>query len=108
MVHASTKILVLLAALVAVAAGWWLLLANNELIPAVLFGSLWTIGVLVVTKVLFVIGGGLNRRKARQREPVTAGGDAGASLTELARLRDAGLISAEEFEAKRAKIVERL
>ena len=65
--------------------------------------------MVIATVVLFKIGSGYNRFAAR-REQGTADHpqQAETALAELTRLRDGGLISAEEYEAKRAKILERL
>jgi hypothetical protein len=96
-------------AIVLILGGWWVLIVNNTFIAAVLYGALWTGGVLIATFVLLKIGFGYNRFTARRKQgPTTKPAQAEAALAELTRLRDGGLISAEEYEAKRAKIVKRL
>jgi hypothetical protein len=107
--HASTRLLLLLLAVAAIVGGWWLLLANNTFIAALIYGALWAGTVVIVTVVLFKIGSGYNRFTARRTQgkadkPLQAE----AALAELTRLRDGGLISAEEYEAKRARILDRL
>jgi hypothetical protein len=106
--HASTKILLFLVAVVVIVGGWWWLLSTNELIPALLLGALLTVGVLVATKVLLVSGSGYNRMRHRDGSAGPPPSDAATSLEELTRLRDSGLISPDEYEAKRARIIERL
>jgi len=107
--HASTRILLLLLAIVAIIGGWWVLLANNTFIAAVIYGSLWAAAVLLVTFVLLKLGFGYNRFTARRREgPLDKGASAEAALAELTRLREGGLISDEEYAAKRAGILDRL
>lgn len=111
--HASTRILLLVLALVAIAGGWWFFFATNDAIPAIVYGVLWTVAVLVVARVLAAVGFGYNRLTARKDEgasrkpatPANAPGDALAALTDL---RDRKLITADEYEAQRAKILERL
>jgi membrane protein implicated in regulation of membrane protease activity len=108
-VHASTRILLLLVAIVAMIGGWWLLVVNNTFIAAVIYGSLWAAAVLFVTFVLLKIGFGYNRFTTRRRQgPPEKPATAAAALAEVTRLRDAGLISDEEYAAKRAGILDRL
>lgn len=107
--HASTRILLLLVAAVAIVAGWWLLLAVDTPLVGITSGILWTVIVLIVTRVLIALGFGYNRFTARRG----GGGpgqspDAATALAELSDLRERGLITTDEYEAKRAKIVERL
>jgi hypothetical protein len=107
--HASTRLLLLLLAVVAIVGGWWLLLANNTFIAAVVYGALWAAAVVITMLVLFKIGSGYNRFTARRTQGTADKPlQAETALAELTRLRDGGLISAEEYEAKRAKILERL
>ena len=107
--HASTRILLLLAAIVAIVVGWWVLYAINSTVVAIIYGVLWTAFVLIATRVLLAIGFGVNRFTAgRNRGPVPGPTDAQAALAELNQLRERELISQDEYEAKRAKIVERL
>ncbi len=109
-IHASTRILLLLVAVVAIIGGWWTLLAiNDDVVTEVLYGVLWTALVLVAARVLLAIGFGYNRLTADRGPRATAvPADPAAALAELTDLRDRGLISADEYEAKRAKVVERL
>ena len=114
-VHASTRILLLVLALVAIVGGWWFSFATNDAVPAIIYGVLWTVAVLVVVRVLAAVGFGYNRLTARKDDgaaPKVANaanaanpGDALAALTDL---RDRKLITAEEYEAQRTKILERL
>ncbi len=107
--HASTRILLVLAAVVAIVVGWWILYAINSMVVAIIYGVLWTAFVLILTRVLLAIGFGYNRFAAgRNRGPVPVANDAEAALAELTQLRERELISPEEYEAKRAKILERL
>jgi hypothetical protein len=107
--HASTRVLLLLAAVVAIVVGWWILLAINNIVVAIVYGVLWTAFVLIVTRVLSAVGFGFNRLTPRgNRGPTPVTNSAGAKLAELTQLRDRKLISSEEYDAKRAKILERL
>lgn len=107
--HASTRILLLLVAAVAIVAGWWILLAVNVAVVGIVYSVLWTVIVLIATRVLTALGFGYNRFTARRRGDGRGEfTDAGAGLAELSDLRERGLISPDEYEAKRAKIVERL
>ena len=105
--HGSTRILLLVAAMVAIVGGWWALFAINDTVPAIAYGVLWTVVVLIATRILLAVGIGYNRLgPGRGGRPAAA--DAATALAELTKLRDLGLISADEYEAKRAKILERL
>jgi hypothetical protein len=107
--HASTRILLLVVAAVAIVAGWWILLAINDAVVGIIYSVLWTVIVLIVARVLTALGFGYNRFTARQRREGPPGGtEAATDLAELSDLRERGLISPDEFEAKRTKIVERL
>lgn len=107
--HASTRILLFLVAVVAIVGGWWVLMANNQFPAAVVYGSLWTAAVLLVTFVLLKLGFGYNRYTARRSHGAAAqAASAESALAELKKLRDGGLISAEEYEAKRTQIIDRL
>jgi hypothetical protein len=108
-VHASTRILLVLAAAGAIAAGWWLLLAVNSAVVGVVYSIVWTLTVLVVARVLMAVGFGYNRFTTRWGRHAPAGGaDTATALAELTDLRDRGLISPEEYDSKRSKIVDRL
>jgi membrane protein implicated in regulation of membrane protease activity len=106
--HLSTRILLLLLATVLIAGGWWLLLANNALATALIYGAIWTAAVLIVTKVVSAIGFGYNRYSAGRNTRNTTSEGTQSALGELVRLRDTGLISAEEYAAKRALVMERI
>jgi uncharacterized membrane protein len=107
--HASTRILLILAAGATIVTGWWVLLAINRGVVGVVYGLLWTLVVLIVARVLAAVGFGYNRFAARRGRGASSGGvDAATTLAELDDLRDRGLISPEEYAAKRSKVVERL
>jgi uncharacterized membrane protein len=107
--HASTRILLLLVAAVAIVGGWWILLAINSAMVGITYSILWTVIVLIATRVLIALGFGYNRFTARRgRDASVQSPDAATALAELSDLRERGLISPEEYETKRAKIVERL
>ncbi len=97
----------MLAAFVAIVGGCWILLSINDLGTGILYSALWTFVVFLVARLLLAIGFGYNRR-TRGRESTGQPADVAAALAELTDLRDRELISTEEYEAKRAKIVERL
>lgn len=112
--HASTRILLLVLALAAIVGGWWFFFATTDAIPAIIYGVVWTVVVLVVARVLAAVGSGYNRLTRRDDgaapKPANVAnapnpGDALAALTDL---RDRKLITADEYEAQRAKILERL
>jgi membrane protein implicated in regulation of membrane protease activity len=103
-VHASTRILLVMAAALAIVAGWWVLLAINSAIVGVVYSILWTLAVLIVARLLTAVGVGYNRLTARP----AGGGETATALAELTDLHERGLITAEEYDAKRSKIVERL
>lgn len=111
--HASTRILLFLVAIVAIVVGWWILYANNSPVLAIIYGVVWTAFVLIATRVLLAIGFGFNRltsgRGRRAAESGSSGSPAATdALAELNQLRERQLISPEEYEAKRAKVLERL
>ncbi len=107
--HSSRRILLPLVAGVAIVGGWWILLALNNVVAAVALGLLWTVIVLIATRLLFVVGFGYNRSTAgRSPDNAAKPADAGTALADLARLRDGGLISADEYASKRARVLERL
>jgi len=105
--HASTRVLLLLVAGIAVVGGWWLLIALNELIVAIVLGLLWTAIVLIAMRLLFAVGFRYNR-STDARKDRGGTGDAGKALANLARLRDQGLISVDEYASKRAGILDRM
>jgi hypothetical protein len=108
-VHASTRILLVLVTIVAIGGGWWTLLSINNFGVGIVYSALWTVVVLIVARLLLALGFGYNRLTAgRGRGSKERPADAAAALAELTDLRDRQLISAEEYEAKRAKVVERL
>lgn len=106
--HASTRILLLLVEGVAIVAGWWVLLSINSLAAGIVYSALWTLVVLIATRVLSAVGFGYNRFTARRGRGASGSADASTALAELSDLRDRGLITPEEYDAKRAKILERL
>jgi MFS family permease len=107
--HTSTRILLLLVAAVAIGAGWWILLAINTALVGITYSVLWTVVVLIVTRVLIALGFGYNRfTRRRGRDGPGQSPDAATALAELSDLRERGLITPDEYEAKRAKIVERI
>ena len=107
--HASTRILLLLVAAVAIGAGWWILLAINTALVGITYSVLWTVAVLIVTRVLIALGFGYNRFTTRRsREGPGQSPDAASALAELSDLRERGLITPDEYQTKREKIVERL
>jgi hypothetical protein len=108
-VHASTRILLVLVAIGAIGGGWWTLLSINDVGVGIAYGALWTVLVLIVARLVFALGSGYNRLTAGRGQRSNEGqAGAAAALAELSDLRDRQLISAEEYEAKRAKVVERL
>jgi uncharacterized membrane protein len=107
--HASTRILLILAAVVAIVAGWWVLLAINSVVIGIVYSILWTLAVLILARVLTAVGFGYNRFTARRgRDAPASSTDAATALAELSDLRDRGLISPEEYDAKRAKVMKLL
>jgi hypothetical protein len=65
--------------------------------------------VLIVTRVLIALGFGYNRFTTRRsRDGPGQSPDAATSLAELSDLRERGLITPDEYETKRAKVLERL
>ncbi|MGC8634120.1 MAG: SHOCT domain-containing protein [Candidatus Limnocylindrales bacterium] len=113
--HASTRILIGAVAVVAIVGGWWVLFAINHVVLStnvvvvILYGVVWTAVVVIATRLLLAVGFGFNRLTAgRERAATPKPADAADALAELTSLRDRELISAEEYEAKRAAILERL
>jgi len=113
--HASTRILLVAVAVVLIVGGWWVLFAINhvalstDVVVVMLYGVVWTALVLLAARLLLAVGLGYNRYTAgRGRSATPKPMDAGDALAELTSLRDHELISAEEYEAKRTKILERL
>jgi hypothetical protein len=64
--------------------------------------------VLVVARMSMAVGFGYNRFTARNAGRVLARADNATALAELTDLRDRRLISIEEFDAKRSKVIDRL
>ena len=104
--HWSTRILLVLATGVTLAVGWWLLAVNNSPLPFALYGTIWTAIVLIVAYAVFKLVFGYNRLSARRRLP--GGESPGAGLAELDDLRKSFLISADEYESKGQRVIERL
>lgn len=108
-VHASTRILLLLLAMTSVVGGLWVLFSVNAVIVAIAYGVIWTIIVLVATRLVLTIGSGYNRfRDGGARAADASPADPAAALAQLADLRARDLISPDEYEAKRATILKRL
>jgi uncharacterized membrane protein len=106
--HASTRILLLLVAGTTIVAGWWVLLSINSTAAGIAYSVLWALVVLIVARVLTAVGFGYNRYTARRSRGASGSADASTALAELSDLRDRGLITPEEYDAKRANILERL
>jgi len=106
--HASTRILLLLVAGVAIVTGWWILLSINDIAAGIAFSALWTLVVLIAARALTSLGFGYNRFTARRGQGTSGSADASTALAELSDLRDRGHITPEEYDAKRANILERL
>jgi len=107
--HASTRILLIVVAVVAIFGGCWVLFAINHVVVAILYGMVWTALVLIAARLLLAVGLGYNRLTAgRGRSATPKPVDAADALAELTSLRDRELISAEEYEAKRAMTLDRL
>lgn len=86
-----------------------ILLAINDAVVGIIYSVLWTVIVLIAARVLTALGFGYNRFTARRSPDGPPGGtDAATALAELSDLRERGLISPDEFDAKRTKIVARL
>ena len=107
--HASTRVLLLMAAIGLLLGGLWVLFSINTTIVATVYGIGWAIAILLGTRILLAVGSGYNRLRGR-RTGLNPGAHQGsaAALTELADLRERELITPEEFEAKRAAVVDRL
>jgi hypothetical protein len=106
--HASTRILLLLVTGTAVVAGWWVLLSINGLGAGIAYSALWTLVVLISARVLTAVGFGYNRFTAKRDHGASGSADASTAFAELSRLRDRGQITPEEYDAKRAKVLDRL
>lgn len=106
--HASTRILLLLVAGAAILAGWWVLLSINSLAAGIAYAALWTLVVLIAARALIALGFGYNRFTARRDAGPSGVAGASTAFSELSDLRDRGQITPEEYDAKRAKILERL
>lgn len=99
--HISSRILLVLAAGAAIVGGWWILFAINEVAIAVIYGAIWTIGVLVAARTLLALGLGYNRLTAKgPSRPVSPSPDTAADLRDL---RDRGVISKESYESERKR-----
>lgn len=107
--HPSTRALLLLAAIGVLLTGLWVLFSFNPAVPATVYGVGWAVVILVATRVVLALGSGYNVLHARRARgaPGDRQGSA-AALTELVDLRRQELITSEEFEAKRAAVVDRL
>ena len=94
--HLSSRILLVVVAGAAIAAGWWILFAINDTVLAVIFSAGWTVVVLVAARILLSVGFGYNRLTTK-RPPDSA------DASDLADLRERGVISTETYEAERAR-----
>jgi hypothetical protein len=63
-VHASTRILLVLVAIIAIGVGWWTLLSINDVGTGIVYSALWTVVVLIAARVLLAVGFGFNRLTA--------------------------------------------
>ena len=107
--HLSTRILLILAAGAAMVAGWWILFAINSAVVGMTYSVLWTTIVLVAAGVLAALGFSYNRSSDRRgHETPSAGANTSTALAELSDLRDRRLIAPDEYDAKRAQILDRL
>ena len=104
--HGSTRILLVLASGFALTLGWWLLAMNNPPLTLALYGTIWAAAVLLVAYLVFKFVFGYNRFAAGRRVPAAASN--GAGLAELDDLRKRFLISADEYDEKRRKLIDRL
>jgi hypothetical protein len=86
----SSRILLVALAGAAIIAGWWVLFAINDTAVAVIYSAGWTVGVLVVARVLLAVGFGYNRLTTRD-----------VPKADLTDMRDRGVISPETYEAER-------
>jgi hypothetical protein len=97
----SSRILLVLAAGAAIAGGWWILFAINQVAMAVIYAGLWTIGVLVAARSLLALGLGYNRLTAKG--PSRSIGLPPGTAADLGDLRDRGVISKESYDSERAR-----
>ena len=90
-------------------AGWWTLFAINSAVVGMTYSVLWTIIVLVAARVLAAVGFGYNRLSDRRgHETPSASANPSTALAALSDLRDRRLIAPDEYDAKRANILDRL
>jgi hypothetical protein len=107
--HASTRILLLIAAIGVLVAGIWVLFSVNGVAVATGYSVAWALIVLVVTRVVLGVGSGYNALRARFfKTPPQRHSTASSALEELTDLRGRNLISEEEYQAKRATVLGRL
>jgi hypothetical protein len=108
-VHLSTRILLVVLAAATIAVGGWVLVTVNEPLTGAVLAVAWTVAVLVVMRLLFAVGFGVNRFNARRNADRAAAParTREAHLAELADLHDRHLISDDEYEKERGRTLER-
>jgi hypothetical protein len=108
-VHLSTRILLVVLAAATIAVGGWVLVTVNEPVTGAVLAVAWTVAVLVLMRLLFAVGFGVNRFSARRNADRAAAParTREAHLAELTDLRDRHVISDDEYEKERARTLER-
>jgi hypothetical protein len=86
------------------------LVAVNDAPIGTVLAVAWTAAVVVVTRLVFALGFGVNRFSARRKAGRTAHPSTTleADLAELTDLHDRHVISDDEYEKERARTLERL
>lgn len=102
--HFSTRILLVLVTVAAVAIGAWILLAINDPVTGPLYGLAWAVVVLVAARVLFSVGFRVNRFAARRDAGRTARASTKADLAQLSDLHDRHVVSDDEYDKERARL----
>ena len=107
--HLSTRILLVLLTVAAIAIGGGVLLAINGTVTGTLYALAWAVVVLVAARVLFAVGFGVNRFTARRNASRTRrlSPTVEADLAELTDLRDRHVISEDEYEQERVRLIQR-
>lgn len=107
--HLSTRILLVLLTVAAIAIGGGVLLAINGTVTGTLYALAWAVVVLVAARVLFAVGFGVNRFTARRNAGRTRrlSPTVEADLAELTDLRDRHVISEDEYEQERVRLIQR-
>jgi hypothetical protein len=106
--HLSTRILLVVVTVAAVAIGGWILLAINGTVTGTLYALAWAVVVLVAARLLFAVGFGVNRFTARRTAGRTArlSPTVEADLADLTDLRDRRVISDDEYDKERARLIQ--